>query len=97
MRIVVARLDYNGELVEIYPLSSISKKEMDEVVEASKDVVRSHLFLSKELKRPLPRSIVIDANIYEITIVFKPKGILVFASLKDSVLSTQNQGAIVTA
>lgn len=97
MRIVVVRLDYNGELVDIYPLSNISERELDEIVETSKDVVRSHLFLSKELKRALPRSIAIDALNYEITIVFKPKGILVLASLKDSVPGTRRQGGIITA
>ncbi|ADG91371.1 hypothetical protein [Thermosphaera aggregans] len=97
MRIVVVRLDYNGELVDIYPLSNISKRELDEIVETSKDAVRSHLFLSKELNRALPRSIAIDAFSYEITIVFKPKGILVLASLKDSVPGTQRQGGVITA
>ncbi|WP_448579069.1 hypothetical protein [Thermosphaera sp.] len=97
MRVVVARLDYNGELMDIYPLSNVSKKELDEIIEASKDVVRAHLFLSRELKRPLPHSIIIDMINYEITIVFKPKGILVLASIKDNILGTQQQGGVVTA
>lgn len=97
MRVVIARLSYEGQPIDIYPLTSISKNEVDEILEVAKDTAMAHIILSKGFKRSLPRSISIDASNYDITIVFKPKSILILASLKDAHLGNRIEGASVTA
>jgi len=97
LRVMIARLNYDGQPIDVLPLSSISKGEVEEILEVAKDTALAHLILSKGFKRSLPHSISLDAINYEITIVFKPKFILVFASMKDAHLSNRPESPSVTA